>query len=50
MVMHFNYEESYEGMISRLHESYCYGRFEDSYDDEQWCLRDDPDFDDVRAA
>lgn len=42
-------EESYEGMIYRLKESREYGRLS-CYDDEEWCLRDDPDFDDVRAA
>lgn len=42
-------EESYEGMIFRLHQAYEYGR---SYsdDDETWCLRDDPDYDDYEAA
>lgn len=45
----YDVEESYEGMIYRLNESRLYGRL-DCYDEEEWCLRDDPDFDDVRAA
>lgn len=44
-----NTEETYEGMIYRLKEAREYGRIGD-VDEEEWCLRDDPDFDEVRAA
>lgn len=43
-------ENCYEAMIMRLRESRNYGRDSRFYDEEEWCLRDDPDFDDVRVA